>query len=139
MKKASRRSSFLARSTVLAAVIASGCRGNSGPTAANCTNIAGPWAASNSNSCGQSFQGTATVTQTECSFETSLGGTAIRGTINGNTFTFTGTAAAPCSAAISGSGIISGSTANGSYTGTSPGGAGCCPAGAWSGSFTLIR
>jgi hypothetical protein len=132
-------SRFLAKRAILVAFIAAGCGGSNGPTASNCTDISGVHSSSSSNSCGGTFQGTGTVTQTGCSFAGALGGTSIQGLINGNNFTFTGTTAPPCSGPISGSGTITANAANGTFTGTSPGGVGCCPAGAVSGSFTIIR
>jgi hypothetical protein len=116
-----------------------GCGGHSGPTSPSCSSLAGAWAEIASDSCGARAEKTATVSQSECSFSLDLGIASVQGTINGNSFTFTGTTAAPCSVSVSGSGSMSGPAINGTYTGTSPGGAGCCPAGTFTGSFSLIR
>jgi hypothetical protein len=132
-------SRFMAKRAFLTLLIAAGCGGGNGPTASNCTDISGTHTENASNSCGGTFHGTGTVTQTGCSFAGSIGGTVVQGTIDGNNFTFTGTTAAPCSGPITGSGTITTTAANGTFTGTSPGGAGCCPAGPVSGSFTIIR
>lgn len=124
-----------ALSTVLAS-----CGGSSGPTAPNCQNLAGSYNATVTNSCGGIAQGTVVVAQNGCSFTAAIPGTStVTGTINGNSFTFTGSTAAPCAAPISGSGMISTSAVNGTFQGTSAGGFGCCPAGQFSGSFTLTR
>jgi hypothetical protein len=79
------------------------------------------------------------VSQSECSFSADLGIASVQGTVNGTSFTFTGTTSAPCSIPVSGSGSLSGPAVNGTYNGTSPGAAGCCPAGTFTGSFSLIR
>ncbi len=104
----------------------------------NCANYAGTYTGAFNNSCGGSGSGfPVTVAQAVCNFSANLGPLgAATGTVDGNNLTFTITTVC---GNLSGTGTISSSAINGTYTGTSSGGAQCCPAGPLSGSFTLTR
>jgi len=128
----------LAAGAVLTLLIA-GCGNRPGPTGPSCSNLAGAWAETATDSCGTRIERTASISQSACTFSADFGTASVQGSINGDSFTFTGTTSGACGIAISGSGSLAGPGASATYNGTSPGGAGCCPAGPVTGSVTLVR
>lgn len=116
------------------------CGGSSSPTAPKCSDASGTYTAIVANSCGGTGRGIVVLAQSGCSFTALLpGASTLQGTVSGNTFTFSGVFASPCAGTFSGSGTVTAGAVNGTFTGTSQGGPGCCPAGPVSGSFTLTR
>lgn len=120
-------------------LLPAGCGNGSSPTGPSCSSLAGAWAEIATDSCGTRIERTASISQSACTFSADFGSAAVQGSINGDSFTFTGTTSGPCGIAISGSGSLAGAGASATYNGTSPGGAGCCPAGPVTGSVTLVR
>jgi hypothetical protein len=112
------------------------------PVSLGCVSLAGNYTGTFANSCGGSGSGSITVNQTGCDFSALLGAlkSGLEGTITSAT-TATISVNDPCATAIYGGSlnIVSSSTITGTYSGTSNGGFGCCPAGPFSGSFTATR
>ena len=107
----------------------------------SCVSISGNYGGSFANSCGGNGSSTITVRQTGCYFSTLVAslGVGIEGAITSPT-SATIRINDPCGSAISsGTATISGSTITGTYSGSSTGAVGCCPAVPVSGSFSLTR
>lgn len=117
------------------------CGGGSSPTEPSCLYVQGNWGGALTNSCG-SGSGTVSVgiRQTGCSFTiTGLVGSPVSGTMHGNVGTFTfNDSTSPCQASGSGSFTLDKNVIRGRADGTlTASGAGCCPVGPYSISFTL--
>ncbi len=108
----------------------------------SCGSIAGSYSATFANSCGGSRSGTITINQTGCYLSTSVEvfGAGIEGTMTSPTSATIRINDPLCGTAIyGGSATINGRTITGTYSGSSTGGSGCCPAGPFSGSFALTK
>jgi len=114
----------------------------SGAVATGCTSLAGTYNGTFANSCGGNGSGTITISQSGCDFSAYL--TLLNGGLEG-TMTSSTTAMVslndPCSVGIpTGSlNVAPNGTITGTYSATSRGGSGCCPAGPISGSFAATR
>jgi hypothetical protein len=97
-------------------------------------NLAGNWAGTYGNSCGGSETGQAVVSQSSCTVTVVALAISARGTINGNTLTFSASDVRCPGTVFNGTATIhSASSITGSYSTASS--TSCCP----QGSFTLIR
>lgn len=130
------------RLTFVALLLGVASCGHDSPTAPRgCVSIAGSYSLHFANSCGASVSGGAVVAQEGCSVSAAIPTIGqLEGTLDGNSLTFTlspvscGSTVTTGTATIGANGSISGT-----FTGHSPGGSGCCPAGTVTGSFTAVR
>jgi len=111
----------------------------SGAQPSTCPYFGGSYSGSYASSCGGSQEGDVILTQSGCALSgySAASGTAIQGIITGpNTATFDFELTNGCGGGT-GTAHISKGVIDGTYTGTSNGGAECCAPGVFNGSFTL--
>ena len=111
----------------------------SGTSAKTCPYFGGSYFGAYANSCGGSQSGYVVLTQAGCAISGYSAGaaTAIQGILTSATAaTFDFESTVGCGSG-SGTAQITNGVIRGTYSGTSNGGAGCCPPGPFTGSFTL--